>query len=275
MSKKIILPSLLAIAAVIALYSLPRTVVENEGSQAEDTEHIEEGDASSHQHDPAEFFQPLAADLSSEDQQAVEKWRQSLSNEGDKEKSAKFADYLRDLYGENHWLDSAIHYGNQALELSPTIEREKAWTTLEFEKFSNGKSAQKDKLLASLQSLADKNADDLSIKTKLASLKTLSQAPMEGILMLREVLEEDPENEEALFQMGQFSRQSGQMERAIERYKSLYELDPNNIEAGFYLALSYLDQGNMEDSKIVFEELQNKNVDDRIAHLLSDYMNRF
>ena len=50
---------------------------------------------------------------------------------------------------------------------------------------------------------------------------------MQGIMMLREVLEEDPKNELALFNMGMLSIQSGQYDKAVER---LVELGKNQSQ---------------------------------------------
>src|SRR6187399_890208 len=42
------------------------------------------------------------------------------------------------------------------------------------------------------------------------------QDPMRGIMMLREIVEQDPNNAEAHWQLGLFAVQSGQMEKALE-----------------------------------------------------------
>lgn len=51
-------------------------------------------------------------------------------------------------------------------------------------------------------------------------------APMRGVMMLKEVLEEDPNNEQALFWLGEFSMVSGQWEKALGRFQTLNELFP-------------------------------------------------
>lgn len=85
-------------------------------------------------------------------------------------------------------------------------------------------------------------------------------APMEGIKLLKEVLEEDPQNEEALYYLGNFSIQSGQFDKAIGRFQSLVEINPSNEEARYLLAYSFLMNGDSVEAKknyqVVFESAQ-------------------
>lgn len=60
--------------------------------------------------------------------------------------------------------------------------------------------------------------------------------PMRGIMMLREILEKDPGNAEAHWHLGLFSVQSGQFDKAAERFHKVIELDEaGHPEAWFYL----------------------------------------
>lgn len=68
-----------------------------------------------------------------------------------------------------------------------------------------------------------------------------SQPPMAGIKLLREVLEEDPKNEEALFYMGYFSVQSGQYDKAVVRFNEVLEVNPQRYEARYLLGMSHLE----------------------------------
>jgi lipopolysaccharide biosynthesis regulator YciM len=66
------------------------------------------------------------------------------------------------------------------------------------------------------------------------------QDPMRGIMMLRQIVEEDPANIEAHWQLGLFSVQSGQYDKALERFKKVVELDEGMIpDAWFYLGRTY------------------------------------
>ena len=62
-------------------------------------------------------------------------------------------------------------------------------------------------------------------KIQLAIEKVKGQNPMEGIMMLKEIVDQDPENVEALFYLGMFSMESGQFEKAVVRFQSILSID--------------------------------------------------
>lgn len=66
------------------------------------------------------------------------------------------------------------------------------------------------------------------------------QDPMRGIMMLREIAEQEPDNAEAHWNLGLFAVQSGQMERALERFRKVRDLDPEGFpDVWFYLGRTY------------------------------------
>ena len=67
----------------------------------------------------------------------------------------------------------------------------------------------------------------------------ISQNPMEGIMKIRQVAEQDSTNIYAQMTLGEASLVSGQLDRAIERFKKVIQLQPNNVEAILSLADVY------------------------------------
>ena len=66
------------------------------------------------------------------------------------------------------------------------------------------------------------------------------QDPMRGIMMLRELVEQDPDNAEAHWHLGLFSIQSGQYEKALDRFRKVRELDAGRFpDVWFYLGSTY------------------------------------
>lgn len=66
------------------------------------------------------------------------------------------------------------------------------------------------------------------------------QDPMRGIMMLREIVQQDPDNAEAHWQLGLFSVQSGQYEKALDRFKKVRDLDAAGYpDVWFYLGRTY------------------------------------
>lgn len=86
--------------------------------------------------------------------------------------------------------------------------------------------------------------DDLGIKVDLGVCLVegagfLGVAPMQGIGLLKEVEQADPNNIKALVNLGYFSVRSGQFDKAEERFNRALEVDSEYIEAYLYLADLY------------------------------------
>lgn len=72
-------------------------------------------------------------------------------------------------------------------------------------------------------------------------------APMEGIKLLKEVEASEPDNQEVLFYLGDFSLKTGQFEKAIPRLKHLTELAPKEPQYWYLLGQAYeLNKSNSE-----------------------------
>jgi tetratricopeptide (TPR) repeat protein len=67
----------------------------------------------------------------------------------------------------------------------------------------------------------------------------ISENPMEGILPIREIVAKNPDNLYAQMVLGLGGRKSGQYDKAIERFNIVVQKQPSNIEAVFNLAECY------------------------------------
>ena len=93
------------------------------------------------------------------------------------------------------------------------------------------------KSLELINKMLDKNPNNIDVKVLQGYALVRSEpAPMKGIGVLLEVLETNPENLDALYMLGDFSVESGQYEKAIERFKKLLSLRPLNPEYHFKLS---------------------------------------
>jgi len=90
-------------------------------------------------------------------------------------------------------------------------------------------------------------AETTSIEAKIAKATELvehGQNPMEGIMLFREILKEDPENIEVHYRLGLFSLQSGQMDKAVFRFEKVVGMNnPTYPDALFYLGQAYQAMG--------------------------------
>ena len=80
--------------------------------------------------------------------------------------------------------------------------------------------------------------------------------PMEGIFMLREILEKDPKNKEALYNLGVLSIQTAQYQNAVNRFNQIIAIDSSDKRAYLQLGIShyYLENFNLSDS--IFKKIK-------------------
>ena len=122
------------------------------------------------------------------------------------------------------------------------------------------------------------NPDSDSLKIGLGScylFGNISDNPMEGIQMIREVAERDPKNMYAQFTLGMGAMVSGQLDRAIERLSVVIENQPQNLEVMVMLAEAYEQKNDnanaikwYESAKKLIENPDiNSEIDKRIRQL--------
>lgn len=72
----------------------------------------------------------------------------------------------------------------------------------------------------------------------------ISDNPMQGLLPIREIVQKDPGNVYAQMILGLGGKRSGQFDKAIERFLVVVQKQPDNIEAVFNLAECYESKGD-------------------------------
>lgn len=111
-----------------------------------------------------------------------------------------------------------------------------------------------DKAIDSYKKVLDINPANLNAKTDLGiCYAEASSNPMQGIMLLREVVEENPEHENAQFNLGILSVKSGQLEKAVERFEKVKKINPGRVEALYLLGQMYLQLG---DNKKALDNLR-------------------
>jgi cytochrome c-type biogenesis protein CcmH/NrfG len=73
---------------------------------------------------------------------------------------------------------------------------------------------------------------------------------MRPALLLKEVITVDSNNLDALYYLGKLSIETNQFEKAIERFKKLVSLQPQNPDFYFELSQIYALMGNKEESEL-------------------------
>lgn len=92
----------------------------------------------------------------------------------------------------------------------------------------------------------------------LAVEKVSGPNPMEGILALRALAEADEPNVDAVVWLGIFGVQSGQLDKARERFSEALSLEPNHSEATWQLAMLDMEEGAYDRAVVGFETVMDQ-----------------
>ena len=76
--------------------------------------------------------------------------------------------------------------------------------------------------------------------------------PMEGVFMLRDIVENNPQDTEALYYLGVLSNQTGQYENAAKRFNQLITIDSSDKRAYLQLGFSNYYLGNYKTADSLF-----------------------
>lgn len=255
----------IGLVLVVVLYNLPMVVVDNDAADAkiDEKELVQE---ESH-----------SFDFGKEAESQAESFLNSINTSSSNEKSVIFADSLAGLYLSYNKLDSAVKYIDMMLSLDgESLSVTERAGNMYFQVFSislNQKFAREVALKsASCFEKVLETKEDPDISARLAMTMVTSQNPMQGIMMLRKVLEEYPENETALFNMGLLSMQSGQYDKAVERFKKLITVNSTHDQAAYYLAVSLFELGEKTQSKEWFQKIKTISRDPAILASADQYL---
>jgi len=242
--------------AIFFLYQLPRTVVKNEGDSGLDSHSF---------------------NITNEDAVAITSLK-NFMKEGISENYIIFADSLARYYLKYGFLDSAKVVTMKFLQRDSSLQTQKKAAALlyaSYERASSikeaGEYAKEARKILSL--ITQRELDNLSAKTKLAMTLVITENPMSGIMMLREVIEKDPKNREALLSLGLLSIQSGQYERGVERFEKLLTLKEDDYEAMLYMGVCLLEVNKLERSSELFTRIvAAENVDPALKSAAAEYL---
>ncbi len=159
---------------------------------------------------------------------------------------------LKNLAGKWYSLGYPLVSGHYAEQIAEIEKSEDSWAIVGTTHYLAIKSlnAEDQKKYAKEQAIAafDKaisiNPQNLDHKINKALCFVESDAPMQGIMMLRELAEENPDNIPVQIQLGRLSIRTNQWEKALERFRRVLDLDPSNKEVHCYLQEVYKAQND-------------------------------
>ncbi|MTI22131.1 tetratricopeptide repeat protein [Fulvivirga sp. RKSG066] len=261
-----------ALVLVVIIFNLPKVVVDNdpdkldkEGEVVENTQQsgpVEEG------HTP---------ELTKNDQARANSLKENLRLAKNTEKSLIFADSLAELYLKSNKYDSAAKFIEIIAQENPTEENLLRAGNVYYEAYGFAMDQNKQARLGAkareyFDKVLAKSPDNLDVKNKLAMTYLTTSNPMQGIMMLRQILEANPENENAIFNLGVLSMQSGQYEKAVERFSALVEINPGHTQGQFFLGVSYLETGQKEKAREQFKLVKTLDDDPAVQATADSYL---
>jgi tetratricopeptide (TPR) repeat protein len=192
------------------------------------------------------------------------------------QKNAIFADSLRNLYAQAGKFDSSAWYAEQAATFFNTKESFLNAGNSYYEAYTFAMTPDKQEQLAEkareyLGRVLEEEPKNLEVKSKIA-MTHLSKDPMQGISMLREIIEEDPDNVSALFNMGMLSIQSGQYDRAINWLEKLTAVDSTHVQGQLLLGVAYMNSNMKEKARQQFEKVKQLDKDPAIQATADSYL---
>jgi tetratricopeptide (TPR) repeat protein len=179
----------------------------------------------------------------------------------------------------NNQLISA-HYMVEYAEMEPT---EKNWFAAG-SKFYTFASLSNDSLMINeaagkakkaFEKVLTINPANLEAQTALAAIYIqVDQDVMKGVGLLKDVVTKDSNNVQAIFTLGMLSIQSGQFDKAQERFEKLITLQPFNPEYYFYLGEVYAKAGEKQKAIKTYETCKTLLKDDAAKKEIESLINK-
>lgn len=261
---------LVAVAAIILMFQLPRYVVDNERKMEADepsnTSRADFQENTSHN----TLTDPVIINR-------IDSVKRLWVVDNYSEKNATFADYLAKQYLQSSKYDSAILYFEWLMEHFPNVSvkadaADAYYQAFGFEMDPGQRKEYAGKARSLYEELLAEDEGNLSLKNKLAMTYMASTNPMQGIMMLRSIVEEDPDNAEALLNLGILAIQTGQFDRAEQHLSELVKYHPDHYQGHLLLGAAQLEHGHTEEARQHFEIVKDKGDDPALVEAAENYL---
>jgi len=258
-----------SIVFVVLIFQLPKVIIKNDKQLKTSDQNAEGASASAI---PDEHTQSVKA----EDLEKIEDLRKNYYSFSDTEKKLKFADSISRLYLKAMVFDSAAKFSGEVAALDPRPETWERAGDVYYQAAIVADDAKKaelsDKSKFFYGKIIENNPKSYNVKAKMAMTYVGGPEPMKGIAMLRDILKEAPDNEEAIFNLGILSLQSRQHEKAISRFEDLLKINPNHTAGLVYMGIAQYEMGKRSEAKVYFEKARRLNTDPVFASTIDSYL---
>ncbi|NJN78346.1 MAG: tetratricopeptide repeat protein [Saprospiraceae bacterium] len=162
--------------------------------------------------------------------------------------------------------------GVYALKVAEIENTETAWSiagttfgfALQKEKDADTRKFCVEESVKAFEKAIEINPNETQHKINLALTYVETEQPMQGITMLRDLSQKEPENTSVLMALAQLSIRSGQYDKAIERYETVVKLEPNNVKAHYGLAQMYQSLGKNQEAIASYNKCLSLSEDEKL-----------
>ncbi len=263
MQKSFIVIVVIAVATIGGLYNLPKVVVDNEKKTLQQPAK-ENAAATANRDKNVKSDAPIVTEnhtesLNAEQQKMITNLREVYAKSTGKSK-IKASDELIIQFVKYTRYDSAAYYANEIAKIEPSENNLMKAGGLYYEAFTYALESDKTVKMGELtrgiyQKVLDKNPNNLLAKTNMAMTYTATQTPMQGIMMLRDVIAKEPDYEPALFSLGILSIRSNQFGKAVDRFKQILRNNPANSKAALNLGYCLAELDRKEEAQQILEKV--------------------
>jgi len=171
----------------------------------------------------------------------------------------------------------AAGYYEQITTISPS---EKAWNDAA-DRYFSALQSQPDSLIHSwllnqsidcYKKVTEINPENVDAQMNLAICYTETSNPMQGIMLLRDVVAKHPDNAKAQFNLGLLSIRSMQYDKAIERFNKVLELNSSQHEANYFLGFAYMNKQDSSNALRYFNKYIETGKDTRLVDEANAYI---
>ena len=269
MKKEFIIILAASIGLVVFLAMQPKVVVNNAKEKLQVNTSTANRDKK-----PAEQSASHTKGLSPEQQKKVDALKQKLETATAAQKVGVIENLML-AFSEGNRIDSAAKYAEGLLAFNDSEVTLLKIADTYYQAYGYALSDEKGNVLGEkarefYKKALAKNPQLLKAKTNMAMTYVSTQTPMAGIMLLREVLNEDPNYEPALMNIGLLSMQSKQFEKAADRFRTVLKTNAGNTQAEFYLGICLAELGEKTEARRYLESVQKKDSDPAIQQAVKE-----
>lgn len=267
----------LASVLILGIFLLPKAIVKGKKQPTQPSENKQAG--SPENRGKENHNQPS---LSKQQLTQLANWKNAISSSTNKEKKIIFADSIANLFKNTNQFDSVAFYTAQISEWKPGIN---TWMRAGNSYLAAAQFAIDKKKVEGLvknargyyNKVLDQKEDFLDAKAQMAQTYLMvpnMQNPMQGVQMLLQVVQKDPNNQLALFILGERSMQVRKYDKAIERFEKLLLVNPKNEDAQYLLGMAYAETGKKLKALEIFKKIQQVSTDSARVAGARDYIKK-